>query len=100
MHSARQTPREPNTSAIRVRNIRVADPRARISRPPRRVKRPDPLRDGIATVPILLLPVVLLWAVMVAGSAGPTLAVSPQTAAPGAQVTVEAQGFERGESGV
>jgi hypothetical protein len=91
-----------------MRNIRIADPRARAlpdpspttgtTQDPR--SRRSRIRDIILTIPVaLLLPaVVMLSAPAAAG--GPTLTATPTTIAAGTKVTLRAEGFPAGSRGM
>ena len=81
-----------------MRNIRVArpEPPARVPR----IRRPDPLRDWIASIPILALPIIILWALTRTSADVPRLVPQPEAAAPGVKIAVEGTGFAKGERGV
>lgn len=90
-----------------MRNIRVADPRDRISAQAPAIPAPavgrsrgQRVRDILLTIPVaLLLPaIVLLSAPAVA--AGPTMAANPTTLAAGTKVVVRATDFAAGSRGV
>jgi nitrous oxidase accessory protein NosD len=83
-----------------MRNIRIAQ-RTEPPRKPVRVRtRWDRVGDWLATIPVVALPIVLVWAFSGAFAAGARLHVSPSQAVPGAAVTVQGTGLDPGERGV
>lgn len=85
-----------------MRNIRIAEPRDRITAIPASVRpaRPRRMRDWLATIPILLLVPALALPFMGASAGGPTISVTPDAAAPGSSVRLTASGFPARSSGV
>ena len=89
-----------------MRNIRVADPRDRISAqapipaPAAGRSRGQRVRDILLTIPVaLLLPAIVLLSAP-AAAAGPTMAANPTTLAAGTKVVVRATDFAAGSRGV
>ena len=85
-----------------MRNIRIADPRDRVTPIPAPVPatRHRRLRDWLATIPIVLLVPALALPFMGTAAAGPTITVSPDTVAAGASVRLNASGFPARSRGV
>lgn len=89
-----------------MRNIRVAQRTEAPQKPVRsqnRLARPrnrwDRVRDWLATLPVIILPILLVLAFTGANAAGAQLELSPQEAAPGATITVRGSSFDPGERG-
>lgn len=84
-----------------MRNIRIADLSYRPPSPlVMRRHRRDPLAQWLATLPIIALPLLLLWALVNVSAAGPTLNFVPGSVSPGGSLSVSGSGFERNETGV
>jgi len=91
-----------------MRNIRVGPrtevPRKKLVRPRNEQVRPrgrwDRVRDWLATIPVIVLPILLVLAFTRANAVGPQLVLTPSAAAPGATVTVQGMGLDPGERGV
>lgn len=83
-----------------MRNIRIAERSEVPARPPRPRTVWDRARDWAATVPLLALPLVLLWALLQTSAVSPRLEVVPSLAAPGTSVAVQGSGLDAGERGL
>jgi hypothetical protein len=83
-----------------MRKIRIAERPDPVTprRPP--PSQPDPIRDWLATLPILALPLMLLWAVTQMSAAGPELSLTTSSVRPGTTIDLHGRGFERAEAGV
>lgn len=89
-----------------MRNIRVAQRTEGSQEPLRSRNRParprngwDRVRDWLATLPVVILPILLVLAFTRANAAGPQLELSPQEAGVGGTITVRGSSFDPGERG-